>query len=127
MYETPKTTSKVICFMQPGHNYSNKDTPPSSAILYDIMCSCTSKLPHQFYLILFWVSMLLWFLTIINMVSCLGSLSYCMGLELEVSLVGHSQNFYTTNNQEQLGGRTNYQLKVLWLGWYPNLIAGRLA
>lgn len=45
----------------------------------------------------FWVSVLssLWFLTIINMDSGLSSLSHCMGLELEVSLVGHSQKCNT--------------------------------
>ena len=88
--------------------YSNKDTPPSSAILYEIMSSNTSKLPHQSYLLIFWVSMLssICFLTIINMISGLGSLSYCMALELEVSLVGHSQKFYTTNTQAHLEDKT---------------------
>jgi hypothetical protein len=53
--------------------------------------------------------------------------SHSVGLKLYQSLVGHSYKFSAIFTPEHLASRTNYSLKVLWLGWCPSSSTESLA
>jgi hypothetical protein len=54
---------------------------------------------------------------------CQGWAPSCdIGLKLDQSLVGHTQNLCATFTPAHLAGRTNCSLKVLWLSWCPILL-----
>lgn len=52
--------------------------------------------------------------------------SYGVGLTLDQPLVSHSHNLYDTLTPGHPIGRTDYRLKVMWPGWYPNRFNGSL-